>query len=119
DPEVRTILPRKRILVLPGTRLYRLLGARPRRVNALHQQAIAKLGAGLRVAAKDRNGIVQAIEHATLPFVLGVQWHPEYLPQLSEQRAIFRLLVETASALQSARVETREGVMPQLLASSA
>ena len=96
DPEVRTILPRKRIIVEPGSRLARVLGKRPRRVNALHQQAIAKLGDGLIVAARDRNGIIQAIEHGSLPFVIGVQWHPEYMPQHKRQRAIFESLVATA-----------------------
>jgi putative glutamine amidotransferase len=96
DPETRTFLPHKRIVVAPGTRLGALLADDLRRVNALHRQAIDRLGRGLRVAARDRNGIVQAIEHETLPFVLGVQWHPEYLPQLPEQRALFKALVAHA-----------------------
>jgi putative glutamine amidotransferase len=96
DPEVRTILPRKRIVVEPQTRLSRVLGPRPRRVNALHQQAICRLGNGLVVAARDRNGIVQAIEHESLSFVIGVQWHPEYMPQHKRQRAIFESLVAAA-----------------------
>jgi putative glutamine amidotransferase len=65
-------------------------------VNALHRHAISRLGNGLCVAARDRNGIVQAIEHEHLPFVVGVQWHPEYLPQLPEQRVIFSALVKAA-----------------------
>ena len=96
DPEVRTILPRKIVLVQPNTRLSRVLGTKPRRVNALHQQAIATLGRGLVAAARDRNGIIQAIEHESLPFVIGVQWHPEYLPQHKRQRAIFEALVTQA-----------------------
>ena len=96
DPEVRTILPRKVVLVEAGARLARCLGCGPERVNALHRHAIDRLGDGLRVAARDRNGIVQAIEHATLPLLLGVQWHPEYLPQIPAQRAIFQALVNEA-----------------------
>ncbi|MBC8107379.1 MAG: gamma-glutamyl-gamma-aminobutyrate hydrolase family protein [Anaerolineae bacterium] len=96
DPEVRTILPRKRIRVEPNTRLARVIGTQPRTVNALHQQAIATLGRGLIAAARDRNGIIQAIEHESLPFVIGVQWHPEYLPQHKRQRAIFEALVDHA-----------------------
>ena len=67
DPEIRTILPRKRIVVEPGSCLAGVLGPRPVRVNALHRQAIDRLGHGMRVAARDRNGIVQAIEHESLP----------------------------------------------------
>jgi putative glutamine amidotransferase len=96
DPEVRTILPRKRITAAPGTKLAKILGTRSKRVNALHEQAISELGNDLIVAAKDRNQIVQAIEHASLPFVIGVQWHPEYLPQLRSERRIFKALVRAA-----------------------
>lgn len=99
DPEVRTILPRKRVDVAEGSRLagvVRRCGLD--RVNALHRQAIDRLGRGLLVAARDRNGIVQAIEHPDRPFVLGVQWHPEYLPQLPSQRALFDAFVRTAKA---------------------
>jgi putative glutamine amidotransferase len=104
DPEVRTILPRKVVLVEHGARLARYLGRGPERVNALHRHAIDRLGDGLRVAARDRNGIVQAIEHTSFPLLLGVQWHPEYLPQIPAQRAIFHALVHEAR--KAARVDT-------------
>ena len=97
DPEIRTILPRKRIVVESGSCLATVMGRRPVRVNALHRQAIDRLGRGIRVAARDRNGIVQAIEHESLPLVVGVQWHPEYLPQMPQQRAMFRELVRHAA----------------------
>lgn len=98
DPETRSVLPRKAVTVAAGSRLGVLVGDGLRRVNALHYQAIDRLGSSLRVAARDRNGIVQAIEHETLPFVVGIQWHPEYLPQLPRQRQIFQGLVEAARA---------------------
>lgn len=94
----RTLLPRKDIDVEPDTRLARVVGRHPRRVNALHRQGVDRLGHGLIVAARDRNGIIQAIEHATLPFVVGVQWHPEYLLQVPEQRELFRALVLASRA---------------------
>jgi putative glutamine amidotransferase len=91
----------------PGTRLVELLGV-DERVNALHRQGVDRLGNALRVAARDRNGIVQAIEHASLPFAVGVQWHPEYLPQIASQRAIFRALVREART--HLRASTAAGV---------
>jgi putative glutamine amidotransferase len=98
DPEVRTILPRKRVTLERGSTLRRVIREPAPRVNALHKHAINALGRGVRVAARDRNGIVQAIEYEQLPFVVGVQWHPEYLPQLRGQRALFEALVERAKA---------------------
>ncbi|MEA2711483.1 MAG: putative glutamine amidotransferase [Phycisphaerales bacterium] len=94
DPEIRTILPRKRITVEKDSCLSNVLGRRPVRVNALHRQAIDRLGRGMRVSARDRNGIVQAIEHESLPLVVGVQWHPEYLLHNPQQRALFRAMTK-------------------------
>jgi putative glutamine amidotransferase len=98
DPEVRTFLPRKRVVLSTGGTLRRVVRESAALVNALHRHAIDRLGEGLFVAARDRNGIVQAIEHEKLPFVVGVQWHPEYLPQLPSQRALFAALVKQAKA---------------------
>jgi putative glutamine amidotransferase len=96
EPEVRTFLPRKQVTLIEGCTIARIIQAHTTRVNALHRQAIGRLGHGIRVAARDRNGIVQAIEHDDLPFVLGVQWHPEYLPQVPGQRELFCELVRQA-----------------------
>ena len=115
EPETRTILPRKRVVLEAGTRLAALLGGETRWVNALHRQAIDRLGRGVRVAARDRNGIVQAIEHESLPFAIGVQWHPEYLPQVPEQRAIFSALVAEAKRAGAREPVTTE-VEPALAA---
>jgi len=94
--EIRSIRPRKRISVRPDTCLARILGRNEPWVNSLHRQAVDRLGRHVRIAAADRNGIVQAIEHEALPFAIGVQWHPEFLPQRPEQLAIFRALVAAA-----------------------
>jgi putative glutamine amidotransferase len=40
--------------------------------------------------------MVQAVERMSDPFALGVQWHPEYLIQISRQRNIFKQLVNAA-----------------------
>jgi putative glutamine amidotransferase len=114
DPETRSILPRKRVLVTNGTHLAIGLACDPCtdgavRVNALHRQAIHRLGQGLRAAARDRNGIVQAVEHETLPFVLGVQWHPEYLPQVRGQRRLFQALVREAKRARERLANNGEG----------
>lgn len=96
DPELRTILPLKRVEIFEGTLLAKVLTPLPARVNALHRQGVNRLGAHIRISARDRNGIVQAVEHDELPFIVGVQWHPEFMPQSPRQRRLFRALVERA-----------------------
>ncbi|OWY07734.1 gamma-glutamyl-gamma-aminobutyrate hydrolase [Thioclava sp. F42-5] len=93
-----TLLPKKDVRIEPGTRLGALAGLEPMRVNALHSQAVDRLGDGLRVAARDGSGMVQAVERIEEPFALGVQWHPEYLTYAHRQRALFRALVAAARA---------------------
>lgn len=94
----RSVFPTKDIIVEPGSHLARALETEKCRINALHHQAIDKLGEGLRITAREPNGIVQAIEHERLPFVIGVQWHPEYMVLHKAQRRLFRMLIKTAAA---------------------
>lgn len=96
SPQLRTIRARKLIHVESGTTLSRILNRSQAKVNSLHDQSVKDLGKGLRIAARETNGVVQAIEHRTLPFMLGVQWHPEFMPLNPEQRRVFHFLVQAA-----------------------
>jgi putative glutamine amidotransferase len=96
-PQLRTVLPKKVVHLEKGSHLSRLMGATECVVNALHDQAIEDLGDGLAVVGREGNGIVQAIEHPDLPFMIGVQWHPEYIPHHRRQRALFDGLVRCAA----------------------
>ncbi len=62
----------------PDGLLHRLTGELNFEVNSLHQQGIDRLGDGLRAEALAPDGLVEAISDPTLPFALGVQWHPEW-----------------------------------------
>ena len=89
-----TPLPFKTVFIEPRTRLESILNRSKLRVNALHHQAVDRPGEGIRLGAHDRNGIVQAIEHETLPFVMGLQWHPEMLPYTRHSRRLFMALCQ-------------------------
>ena len=68
------------IALTRGGTLQRLAdGARDARVNSLHGQGIARLGAGLRVEATAADDLIEAISVIdACAFALGVQWHPEW-----------------------------------------
>ena len=95
-PQSRSLLPVKHITLKPGTRLSRVFDRDDLWVNALHDQAVNALGDGLRVAACEGTGVIQAIE-AAQGWCIGVQWHPEYLPQKETQQRLFRSLVRAAA----------------------
>jgi putative glutamine amidotransferase len=101
-PRMRTVLPRKTIHVVEGSRLDRIMGCNPCRVNALHHQSVDRLGRGLRIVAQDEAGIVQATEGTGSAFLIGVQWHPELLVTRAPQQRIFAAVAEAAR-------ETRKG----------
>ncbi|MCB0325669.1 MAG: gamma-glutamyl-gamma-aminobutyrate hydrolase family protein [Bdellovibrionales bacterium] len=93
DPEIRTVLPRKRVVLDDSSILAQIIGTAPLQVNALHRQGVASLGRGLRVVARDKYGVVQALEHPARRMILGVQWHPEFMPQVQRQQLLFIHLV--------------------------
>jgi putative glutamine amidotransferase len=95
-PRMRTPLPRKLVEIEPGSRLSAVLGLGRCRVNALHHQSVDRLGRGLRQVARDGAGIVQGVEAPGEFFLLGVQWHPEFLPLDRHQLNLFRALVAAA-----------------------
>ena len=103
--KIKTILPKRDVEVVADTHLARICGPAPMRVNALHTQAVQALGAGLRVAARDTHGMVQAIERRADPFAVGVQWHPEHLFYARRQRLLFSALVAAAGAYRDARAQ--------------
>lgn len=92
-----TVLPLKTLcLEEPPSLLADLLKCQRCKINSLHNQAINRLGDGLKVVARDLDQLVQAIEDPDYPFLLGVQWHPEFLLFLGRQRRLFKALVARA-----------------------
>jgi len=92
----RTVLPRKQVDIATGSRLHTLLDVSRCRVNSLHHQAVDRLGDTLHVVARDRDGLVQAIEAPECPYLIGVQWHPEFLVFNRPQQRLIRGLVDAA-----------------------
>jgi putative glutamine amidotransferase len=63
--------------VQPDSLLHRAVGTDELKINSFHHQAVKELGREMRVVARAEDGLVEAIEHESRPWVLGVQWHPE------------------------------------------
>src|SRR5229473_935591 len=87
---------RHNVLIEATTRLGRILGARALNVNSSHHQSVGRVADGLRVTAQAPDGVVEALEDPSLPFYLGVQWHPEDMPGEASATAIFGAFVDAA-----------------------
>lgn len=68
------------ITIYKDTKLYSMFEETDAMVNSTHHQAVAKIGKNLKISAiSPLDNIIEAIEHDSHPFCVGVQWHPEYL----------------------------------------
>ncbi|MGA1361738.1 MAG: gamma-glutamyl-gamma-aminobutyrate hydrolase family protein [Ilumatobacteraceae bacterium] len=65
------------VSVVPGSRVASAMGTHEPLVHSFHHQAIDSLAPGLTVVATAADGTIEAVEHASAGWVVGVQWHPE------------------------------------------
>ena len=86
------------VRAVEGSLLHRLYGpVFP--VNSAHHQALGRLGTGLTVTARSEGGVIEAVEHESLPLI-SVQFHPERMtlararPDAADGRAVFRAFLE-------------------------
>ncbi len=78
----------------PGSRLRQIFGQETIAVNSLHHQGIAEVGAGLLPTAHAPDGLVEALEVIGAGFALGVQWHPECLPDSPMMAKLFQAFID-------------------------
>jgi putative glutamine amidotransferase len=92
------------------TRLGELLSREPALVNSRHHQALKRLAPGLVPAALSPDGLVEAAEMPVGQggagsgwWVRGVQWHPENLTALAQQRVLWEVFARTAADWSASR----------------
>ncbi len=75
--------------------LFRAIGSERIAVNSFHHQAIRKPAPGLAVTATAEDGVIEAAELPTYPYLQLVQWHPELLWKVDENsRRLFRAFAD-------------------------
>lgn len=94
------LIGRRVVEVDESSQLFNILGGyNTYLANSIHHQAVKDVAPGMKVVAKEKNYLVQAIEpkdktHA--PYIIGVQWHPELMLYVNSARSLFRALVEAS-----------------------
>ena len=81
------------VRVEPGSRLAAMLGATETEVLSWHHQGLDRVAETLRPVAWAEDGVVEAVEHVSHPWCIGVQWHPEMQPGEEPQGRLFEALV--------------------------
>jgi putative glutamine amidotransferase len=71
--------PAHEVELTAGGVLQRLAGKSVLTVNSLHSQGVRRLGEGLQVEARARDGVIEAFSVGNAPgFAVALQWHPEW-----------------------------------------
>jgi putative glutamine amidotransferase len=99
------LLPMQTVRLVKTSRLGKLMRAPGIGANRIHSQARKRLGKNLEVTAVDNDLFVQAIESTRGQWLMGLQWHPEYLLYHSGHRRIFSEFVQAALSFKLARLE--------------
>ncbi len=89
--------PAHLISVKPGTLLSKVMKRDELRVNSAHHQGVKQVAAGYRVNAEAPDGVIEGIEAVGHPFVLGVQWHPEFLNPDDRSTILFKAFLKIAA----------------------
>jgi putative glutamine amidotransferase len=90
-----------------GSRVAGLLGDRAP-VKSHHHQGYGRLGEGLEPVAWAEDGTIEALEHGSKRFALGVLWHPEE----GEDMALFEALVQEAAEYRASRYRIESTTFP-------
>lgn len=94
--------PAHMIEVKKGTFLSKILKGGELRVNSAHHQGVKQVAPGYVVNAEAPDGVIEGIEAAGYPFVLGVQWHPEFLNPEDRSEILFKAFLKMAARYRKA-----------------
>jgi putative glutamine amidotransferase len=90
-------------LVEANSRLAQAVGQLEVFGKTYHHQAIDRVGDGLRVVARHKDGTVEAVEALDRPWLVGVQWHPERTLEDPATQRLFRAFVTAATEYAQSR----------------
>lgn len=82
-----------------ATEIGEVLAREPAYVNSRHHQAIKDPAEGITVVGRAPDGIIEAVSWTASPWWLhGVQWHPENLVALPQQRELWERFIRAVEA---------------------
>ena len=85
------------VSVTQGSLLANILGEMELHTNSLHHQSVRLVASALRSVAFAKDNVVEGIEHPGKRFVVGVQWHPEWLQDQEPMRNLYLALINACN----------------------
>ena len=74
--------------IVKKTKLHTIIKKSKIKVNSAHHQAVKLPGSGLTINARANDEIIEGIEDKNLDFCIGVQWHPEFLIEKTDENIL-------------------------------
>jgi putative glutamine amidotransferase len=85
------------VKIAPKSLLHRIVKTNTMRVNSSHHQSVKEVAPSLEASAVAPDGIIEAIESPSQRFLLGIQWHPEFLfDRHHVHRRLFQAFLQAA-----------------------
>jgi putative glutamine amidotransferase len=89
-----------------GSLLAKLNGAIQGNINSSHHQAIDQPGDNLRITARAPDGTIEGVEWTGgAHWIVGVQWHPERMPDAALSQRLFAEFVAAVRSIRSSVVQ--------------
>ncbi len=85
--------PTHRVNIKKGSLLYDILGTDSVMTNSHHHQSVMDIGVGLEVCGICEDGIIEALYAPDHPYLMLVQWHPEFGYDRDENKRLFNTFV--------------------------
>jgi putative glutamine amidotransferase len=85
------------VRIVPKSLLHGIVQTKTLRVNSSHHQSVKDVAPALTATAVAPDGVIEAIESSSQRFLLGIQWHPEFLFDRHERhRRLFQAFLDAA-----------------------
>lgn len=89
----------EQLTLAPDSHIAQMLGRTEVTARNGHHQAVDRVATPLRAVAHAADGIVEAVEHRTANFMVGVQWHPDDAgANLADRALVFAALISRAKS---------------------
>lgn len=91
-------LPSHTVTLSADSKLAQISCTKTLHVNSMHHQAVKTIAPGLTVCGRSKDHLVEAVEMPDYPYLIAVQWHPEYLWEEQEPaRRLFESFVNACN----------------------
>jgi putative glutamine amidotransferase len=95
--------PAHKIIVEPETILSQAVQSIEVEVNSFHSQAIDQVGKGLKISSRSNDQVIESIEGTDSHFILGLQFHPEFMAESEKMRNIYNKFIRAAEVFKKDR----------------